>query len=179
MAKRNKTDYFREMILLAEECVNNLTTSENRTIKENIKSGALHEIRNNLEKDYFTPIEREDIFSICCHLYEIYEASTVLNAVCREKDFFEFSEKLTVMISMLKSLAENIIKIISAISKYPKTDEISQLFIDCESIYNELSKQLNNEANKAYNYTFSVIERCAVCCRTTVLHIQYVLIKNS
>lgn len=187
MEKRYKTDYFRDMILLAKESAENLTLAE-----KNITSGhfishskisdtscSVQKIRINLEKDYFTPLEREDIFSICCHLYEMNEYSSILYACSREKDSFIFSAEMVSLTQTLKFLTEKIFEIITALAKYPKHNDLTSIFTEIEKQSAAFRQMLCSAQKRTYNYIFTVMEKCAESCHSAALHIQYVLIKNS
>lgn len=190
MEKRYKTDYFKKLYLLTSICSRNIThakqiiSSGNFNSKNETETGLniLKEIKTNLEKDYFAPFEREDIFLLSTKLNEMSANSQTLCTFAQDSDIFGFPSNIISLVDCLKSITESVESIFSQLKKYPKQGNLSVILEKTESLHTDFRNQIYNNLKRTKNDTYNIlniIEKCEENCMEIIQLIQYTLIKNS
>ena len=191
MEKRYKTDYFEKLDLLSSICCNNISYSNIIIASEKLVStnetetgaGIIKEIKTCLEKDYFAPFEREDIFLLSIKLNELSVNSRTLCICAQDSDFFGFPSNIISLASYLKNIADLMKTIFTRLKKYPKQDNLSVIFEKTELLHTDFSNQiyycLKQSKNNTYNTILHLIEKCEETCMEIIHLIQYTLLKNS
>ena len=181
MAKRFKTDYFEKLGQPSSICCDNIETalkhmsSEHSAVKKNPVTGnnIIQEIRSSLEKDFFAPFEREDIFILSAKLNELSENTKMLSLHSSSIDIFD----LKALTECLREIVNSIRIIIIMLAKYPKHGDLTDYFSNCEALLSDFRKLATNQDK--YNPMLQITEDCAENCKEIILLIQYTLIKNS
>lgn len=191
MEKRYKTDYFEKIKLLASICNSNISDAKKIISSEKLTSDSkpdtakniLYDIRNNLEKDYFAPFEREDIFMLSEKLCELSKNSHLLCIYASEADFFGFPATIVSLTECLKNISNSVLCIFEQLTKYPKQGDLKPVFENAESLQYDFRKLLydcmKRIRNDGYHHILHLTEKCADNCKEIVQLTQYTLIKNS
>lgn len=191
MEKRYKTDYFEKINTLAKICNDNILyackiiSNDNLAFDKNTANGKniMKEIKSNLEKDYFAPFEREDIFMLCAKLNELSENSQFLCQYASDADMFGFPSNIVALAECLKSIMFSMTNTFDRLLKYPKQGDLTPLFEKTETLLSDYKKLLysclKRAKNDSYNSIIHITEECARNCSEITQLIQYTLIKNS
>ena len=191
MKKRYKTDYFAKLCLLAKICNDNISythkiiTSQQNTSEYTIHTGndIMNEVKINLEKDYFAPFEREDIFLLCEKLNVLTKNSYFLCMNLSDNRFFGFPGNIISQIESLMKVSEAIHDIFIRLSKSQKKTDLNVHISKAESKQEELIKRIYDSINKSqkadYFSIIHLIEKCADSSKEIIQLIQYTLLKNS
>ena len=180
MAKRFKTDYFEKLNQLTEICCDNIATAQkiisstSSASDKNPSTGnkIFREIKTSLEKDFFAPFEREDIFILSAKLNELSENTHLLCLNANITDIF-----FQTTIECLQNITALIRTIIIKLAKYPKQDNLYDYFSNAEKLLHDYSKNCRFAANN--NPLIQISADCALICKEIIFLIQYILIKNS
>lgn len=188
MSKHYKTDYFDKMKQLTTICCDNISiaqkiiSSEHSATEKNAVTGKniFQRIRICLEKDFFTPFEREDIFIISSKLSELSENTQLLCVYSEQTDVFSITSDLRTLIECLNNIAALIFTIITRLSEYPKQGDLTVFFNKTEQYQYDFQKKFFNcSAHTKNNALFLLADECAKNCKEITVLIQYTLIKNS
>lgn len=191
MEKRYKTDYFEKINLLASICNDNIfyvqkiISSEQFLFEKNVVTGKniIPEIKSSLEKDYFAPFEREDIYIICEKLNELSENTYFLYNYVSDNNIFGFPGNIIALVENLKKTAESILVIFTILSRNQKKSDLKDHIDKAEDVQKELKKQfydcLKRSQGDIYNLIIHIIEKCAENCKEIIQLIHYTLFKNS
>ncbi|MBO5935097.1 MAG: hypothetical protein J6Q94_06375 [Clostridia bacterium] len=185
MKKHYKTDYFEKLCNISKICNENfsyvykiLASQEIPPEKIFLKSkDIVIEINECLEKDYFTPFEREDIFIISKKLDILNDYLYLLFIFLSENNFFSFTKNTINQIEHLSDLSTIIHEIFISLSVSQKNN-LSKHIADAEIIHQNLIRQIYSENSKnapVYHY----IEKCTDTSNEIIQLIQYTLLKNS
>ena len=185
MKKRFKTDYFEKLNQLTEICCNNIATAKKiissaHSVSDNNQSTGnkiFREIKASLEKDFFAPFEREDIFILSAKLNELSENTKLLCIHSNKIDIFSVTSDLKAMTGCLRDIVDNIRTIIIMLAKYPKHSDLTDYFRKCEALLTDFRILAVNKDK--HNPLIQITEDCAENCKEIILLIQYTLIKNS
>jgi len=191
MKKRCKTDYFEKLCLLAKICNDNISyahkiiTSQQIISDYTVHTGKdiMNEVKANLEKDYFAPFEREDIFMLGEKLNELSENTFFLYTNVSHNNFFVFPGNFASLIECLMNASAAIYDIFINLSESQKSPGLNNLISKAEKKQKELKKRLYESFNQSqktdYTGIFHHIEKCADSCKEIIQLIQYTLLKNS
>lgn len=180
--KKSKPDYFRIIENISKcclsECENISSIINNRITKEiNISStDELISLTDILRKEYLTPIEREDLFSIASCLHKIdFSLKTACSDLKRRNDSSaEVSITLNSVFSTVTQI-DNCIKNISANNK-PEVYTCAFNAIRCA----EKGLFVASDTSKDnYSKVIISLQRCLYFCRDTADRIIYIYLKNS
>lgn len=194
MAKKNKTDYLGEIKKTAELSGTNL-----KEFSEKISNGSLFSyspsyngreqlliIEQDLKKDYFTLIEREDIFMLAILGNEMYDATENLLRTASDIVITDFSREISEIADILIGGIQNLSDIISAFSKFPKTGDLTVFFKKHSETYDKFDEKMNALVkNTAYTAFFSFyiitehLNKCMDCCKNIINYMRFAAIKNS
>lgn len=190
MKKHYKTDYLKKLCQLSKICNDNfsyvykiLTSQQFPAEKMFQKSkNIITEIKENLNKDYFTPFEREDIFIISRKLHNLNEYSYFIFKFLSDNRFFSSPKNIIQQIGYLIKITETIHEIFINLSATQKAD--SSLYItEAETVQEELIHHIydsiNNDKTLNYGTILHYIENCADTANEIIQMIQYTLLKNS
>lgn len=104
-------------------------------------------IRNTLlklEKTYFTPLEREDIFAVMCTLLKLHHSITVLCKKIKITDIFNLSSADRNLISDLISAIKRCDNMVCSLTAIPKCADITENYIEIRKICVETKSKDNN-----------------------------------
>lgn len=172
------------MNLLASICKSNtdyalkiskkqITTYEAKPVSGRI---ILSEICECLEKDYFAPFEREDIFILSKKLYELSENTFLFCNTANEMS--SFSKNNTVS-EKLQSMSDTNAVIFSNLCKYPKQGDMKPFSGKIYTDYISIKKYIYQHSEKQFNPFLRQTEICADNYNDIITKLQYILIKNS
>ncbi len=199
MAKKTKTDYFEDingLIGLSADMIRDFSKKNADNILFNHSPSPkgdeiLAEIEQALKKDYFTPIEREDIFMLAALGNELFHETDKLLCLESEIVITEFSTEIITLSSFLLDGIKNITEIITAFSKFPKTGDLTPNFENhqkiCDKFKNGANALISSSVKKNTTYlaVFSVhviteqLDKCVSCCKKIIDYARYTAIKNS
>lgn len=191
MEKSYKIDYFEKINLLTSICNDNIfyalkiISSEQFTFDKKAVTGKniIAEIKSSLEKDYFTPFEREDIYMICEKLNELSENTYFLYTYASDNNIFGFPGNIVSLTECLKNTAKVIHVIFLSLSKNQKKPDLKEHIAKAEETQKVLKKLLHDCLKRSqgdtYNLIIHNIEKCAENCKEIIQLIQYTLFKNS
>lgn len=191
MAKHYKTDYFEKLIQLASICCDNVSiaqriiSSEHSAFEKNAVTGKniMQEIKLSLEKDFFAPFEREDIFIVGTKLNELSESTKILSIILKQTDVFSITSDSEALVECLKNITENVLNIVIQLSKYPKQGDMTDYFNKTEILIYNFRKKFfgcfDKDKKSLFNALLQIIKECADKCKEINTLIQYTLIKNS
>lgn len=190
MKKSNKTEYLKIIKEIAD-CADDNISAAVKTITSDFpdkrKSVSVSQLRQKIyegiEKDYFTPLEREDIYMICNRLCELADNTALLLDKVKDCDIFKISSDATKITHLLKSITECLLAIASELEKYPRCVVLNDLFLKHDALLLEFKKLLQGifaQYNDAINQTIiNLAVLCARNCKEAADTIQYSIIKNS
>lgn len=190
MKKHYKTDYFEKLCQIAKICNNNLLYSHKIITSQQFpdekvfqkSKDATDKIKENLDKDYFTPFEREDIFAISRKLDMLNEYIYFICKFLCDNKIFSFSDILIQQISCLIEISDIIHGIFITLSETQKADlnlYISKAEKRHEKLMLNIYNSINNSEYLNYGTILHYIEKCAATSNEIIQLIQYTLLKNS
>lgn len=191
MKKRYKTDYFEKLCLLAKICNDNISYAHRIITLQQIASDytihtgkdIMYEVKTNLEKDYFAPFEREDIFMLGEKLNELSQNTSFLCMNLSDNRFFVFPGNIVSQFECLMKISEAIHDIFIRLSKSQKKTALNIHISKAECKQEELTKQVYDSINRSqktdYIGIIHYIEKCADSTNEIIQLIQYTLLKNS
>ncbi len=191
MKKRYKTDYFEKLCLLAKICNENIFYTDKIINSQQIISDftihtgkdIMNEVKSSLEKDYFAPFEREDIFILGETLNKLSENTFFLYSAILDSNFFGFPGNIVSQIECLLKISEAIYDIFINLSKSQNKADLNVHIAKAEYKQEELKKQEFNCIKKSqqpdYINIIHYIEKCLDSTNEIIQLIQYTLLKNS
>lgn len=186
MAKNPKTDYFRELAKIAENAQGNVRafkaeTHSETTADKPLQNGRLilNVIRSELQKDYFTKIEREDILMLAMLLWELCEESEKLLLTAKKINPASYSPGTRSMSEYLAKAVDNVKNMIIALSAFPKKFTPEIFFKEHTAVSAAFNQSLINEACHSFHFLTKQIDTCFSCCRKIIIYTEYTVIKNT
>lgn len=199
LPKKKKNNYFAEMERIAASASAHAEAFYELTKNGGLASPAkninvremLQELTESLQKEYFTPLEREDILMLASCLVTLCEKTQELFCFASDSNLCCFSREMTSLSSFLYEAIENIRLFVKDLEDFPKTKDFHTFFETQQQLVDKF-KTAFSEAYKAfllqsrpYAVTISlhaVLERlreCMDCCREFSDFARYTLLKNS
>lgn len=190
MKKRYKTDYLGKLCILSKICRDNISYAHKIMTSQQVESDytihtgkeIMKEVALNLEKDYFAPFEREDIFMLCETLNELSKTTYFLCMNLSDNNFFNFPGNMTTLAESLLKASESIQDIFINLSKSQKKTDLNTYISKAENNQEELTKltyKYHMTLKTEYFGTFHIMEKCADSTDKIIQLIQYTLFKNS
>lgn len=179
---KNKTDYLKELEKFSKLClsaVGDLIGNQNNVFQtdiENDNTNHLQKLTDKLRSEYFTPIEREDIYALATNLNDLYLSLLSLNT-CVKRNFF-FSTNLTMISDFLYSSVQEIDNTIKILLKFPKNDIYNSAFT-IKKLTNNASDYIQNEIQNYNNELILSVKECLFNCSSFSDLIIYIYLKNT
>ncbi len=151
----------------------------------------LQKLTERLQKEYFTPLEREDMLMLASCLVTLCEKTQELFRFAYDSNLCCFSREMTSLSDFLYESIENIRNFIKSLEDFPKRKDF-HTFFEKQQVFAENFKTAFSEAyktvlqqNRPYAVMISlhaVLERLRECmdgCRRFSDFARYTLLKNS
>ena len=199
LPKKKKTNYFSEMERIAAaasahaEAFCELTKNggfaspaKNINVRE-----MLQKLTDSLQKEYFTPLEREDMLMLTSCLVTLCEKTQELFCFAYDNNLCCFSREMTSLSSFLYESIENIRLLVRSLADFPKTKDFHSFFEKQQIVAKNFRTAFSDSyktmlrQNRPCAVTISlhaVLERlreCMDCCRRFSDFAQYTLLRNS
>lgn len=154
--KKEKTDYFKELEKFSSGCMHeaeNFLKICSRQNPLNNVNDSISELRNLtvlLKKEYFTPIERDDIYLLACTLSDIELSIKRLNSAALQS--VKLPTEIMTLSNFLYSSAEKINETVKLLSEFPKSDIYTLIF------------EVKKTAERALNFAKNILQSnfCAI-----------------
>lgn len=199
MPKKKKNNYFSEMERIAASASAHAEAFCELTKNGGLASPAkninvremLQELTENLQKEYFTPLEREDILMLASCLVTLCEKTQELFCFASDSNLCCFSREMTSLSSFLYEAIENIRSFVIRLADFPKTKDFHDFFETQQQLADHFKTAFSEaykavlQQNRPCTATISlhaVLERlrkCIDCCREFSDFARYTLLKNS
>lgn len=178
--KKAKTDYIKELENFSSYCLyeaENFNHTVNHQKKNEIVFHFIDELQNlteHIKNEYFTPIEREDIFMIATSLSDLYLSLRRLNSVSSLNSFYP--SEIVTLSNFLLSAIEKINEAIKMLNNIQKNDICGLLF------------EILKLSDKTYKYTKKIYESeqttqllsdCFIKCEMLARKLIGVYLKNT
>lgn len=176
---KNKTDYFKDLEKFSIRCSNaadkllQIIDKNEHNDDLNASANCLKTLTDSLRSEYFTPIEREDIYAIATTLNNLYLSLERLNS-CAVRMLF-FSPEMNILPGLLHSTVKEINNTVKILSQSPKNQIYNSAF-NIKDMANKAIDHIRNNHND--DLTLSVKE-CMTCCSAFSDVIIYIYLKNA
>lgn len=129
-----------------------------------------------LKKEYFTPIEREDIYLLAVGLSNLHSTLNNLNT-------FEFQSnihpaEILTLSNFLYSATEIINETVKSLSKFPKSDIFDSIF-KIKELTEKAVKLAQNELQSKFEKKKQLIIDCINQCNIFADKLMYIYLKNT
>lgn len=180
--KKYQYDYFREIEKFSKQClkeseiISSVINRKKNIILQDDTTGTLQYLTEKLRTEYFTPIEREDIYLLASIIHRLNISLKMLCKTLKEKNVFSSEIKL-ISDNIHSALQENN-NCINHIIKNDKTNTYNSAFKSMKTAEKGLLLCKSSDYSN-YTETNFLTEKCLWLCIEFSDAIIYTQIKNS
>lgn len=199
LPKKNKTNYFSEMERMAASASAHAKAFSELTKNGGLASPAedgnvremLQKLTESLQKEYFTPLEREDMLMLASCLVTLCEKTQELFLFAYDSNLCCFSREMTSLSAFLYESVENIRSFVKSLEDFPKTKDFHDFFETQQQLADKF-KTAFSEATKAVllqnrpcavmislHIMLERLRECMDVCREFSDFARYTLLRNS